>query len=284
MAIRTITQIIQGNATVDGAGVHLTRVLGLRTTKSFDPFLMLDIFDSADPEDYVKGFPWHPHRGIETLTYLIEGEIEHADSLGNAGTIGPGDCQWMRAGSGIIHQEMPQPAEQMRGFQLWLNMPAANKMDDPKYNDLTANQIGKYADEEKEVRVIAGNWNTIQGAMQGEYYPVNIYDVQLKGGRSFTARTQKDETLFVYIYDGELDFGDGKKAVAEQAILTGEGDELVVTAGADKARFIVVAASPLNEDVHWGGPIVMSTREDLELAFKELDDGTFIKHKPAGTS
>ncbi len=278
MTHRTIAKTVQGNNAIDGAGVHLVRVLGLRTVKSFDPFLMLDIFDSDNPDDYIKGFPWHPHRGIETLTYLIEGEVEHGDSLGNAGKIGPGDCQWMRAGSGIIHQEMPLAAPKMKGFQLWLNMPAANKMDDPKYHDLLAEQIGRYEDDEKTVRVIGGRWNDVSGAMEGDYYPVNVLDVELRTNAEFRADIDADYNVFLYIFDGGLEFPDGQKATARQAVLTTNAAQLSVKAVEENTRFILYSGPRLNEPVHWGGPIVMSTKEDLDLAFRELDEGTFIKH------
>ncbi|MGI6546579.1 MAG: pirin family protein [Fastidiosipilaceae bacterium] len=278
MTHRKIANTVQGNNAIDGAGVHLVRVLGLRTVKSYDPFLMLDIFDSDNPDDYVKGFPWHPHRGIETLTYLIEGEIEHGDSLGNSGKIGPGDCQWMRAGSGIIHQEMPLAAPKMKGFQLWLNMPAANKMDDPKYHDLLAEQIGRYEDSEKTVRVIGGRWNDVPGAMEGDYYPVNVFDIELRPNAEFRADIDADDNVFLYIFDGGLEFPDGQQVAARRAILTTHAAQLSVKAVGEDTRFILYSGPRLDEPVHWGGPIVMSTKEDLDLAFRELDEGTFIKH------
>lgn len=275
---RTVEQVVTGEATQDGAGVKLVRVLGHGTTAAFDPFLMLDAFDSRDPRDYVKGFPWHPHRGIETVTYLIHGDIEHGDSLGNKGSILDGCCQWMTAGSGILHQEMPQASPRMLGLQLWLNLPAGDKMCAPAYHDIRDEDVPVVADGSGSVRVIAGSYKDTPGAAQGDYVKMRMLDIDLKPGAGFELETPQDETLFVYLVAGSGSFGAGGKAVGEKhAVLFSKGDGVTITAGERGSRFILCQAKALNEPIAWGGPIVMNTRQELQLAFDELDKGTFIK-------
>jgi len=281
--IRTVKKIVTGIKATDGAGVRLTRVFGNRDTKDFDPFLMLDAFDSTDPDDYIKGFPWHPHRGIETITYLIKGKVEHGDSLGNKGCILDGDCQWMTAGSGIIHQEMPKPSDRMLGVQLWLNLPAADKMTAPKYNDVLSSAVSEVEDGCCRVRVIAGKYKTTTGAIAGEHIKPVFLDVKLKSGGEWSLDTGGDTTLFVYIVEGAGSFGeDGAPFIPEKhAVLFNAGKKFSVKAGEGGIRFLLLEGAPLKEPVAWGGPIVMNTAEELELAFKELDEETFIKHEKA---
>src|SRR5665647_2325180 len=202
MSRRICMQIVRGQHTVDGAGVHLRRVLGLNTVEDFDPFLMLDGFDSTNPNDYIKGFPWHPHRGIETITYLIEGDIEHGDSLGNKGSILNGECQWMTAGSGIIHQEMPKPAKRLLGVQLWLNLPAKDKMTAPKYNGLSSKDIPLIDEGDVKIHIISGTYKENLGALKGDFVKPLYLDVEINKGVEWSLKTEKDSTLFVYIIQG----------------------------------------------------------------------------------
>ena len=278
--IRQVKKTVTGRPTVDGAGVRLVRVLARDDTRDFDPFLMLDAFDSTNPDDYTKGFPWHPHRGIETITYMISGLVEHGDSLGNAGAIRDGECQWMTAGSGIIHQEMPKACPRMLGVQLWLNMPAKDKMAPPKYNGITQAQIPVVRENGAEVRVISGTYRGTLGATQGDYVQPLYLDVQLAPDTAWQTDTDADSTLFVYIVAGEGRFGaePGERVALKHAVLFGAGDGFQVKAGAQGIRFLLLCGKPLHEPIAWGGPIVMNTQQELQLAFRELDAGTFIKH------
>lgn len=277
--IRTIRKIITGKNTVDGAGVKLVRVFGYDDTKDFGPFLMLDAFDSVNPNDYTKGFPWHPHRGIETITYLIKGDIEHADSLGNKGSILDGQCQWMTAGSGIIHQEMPKSTQRMLGVQLWLNLPSKYKIVAPKYRGISMEDIPVIDEGGSKIHIISGTYNEKLGAMQGDYVKAIYLDVELTSGSEWTLNTEKGNTLFVYIIQGEASFGpESDELIGEKhAVLFNEGNKFRVKASNKGTRFLLMSGKPLNEPIAWGGPIVMNTSEELELAFKELGENTFIK-------
>lgn len=279
MKVRNIKKIVTGKRAIDGAGVRLVRVVGYNDVKDFDPFLMLDAFDSTNPEDYTKGFPWHPHRGIETVTYLIKGNIEHSDSLGNKGSILDGSCQWMTAGSGIMHQEMPKKAERMLGSQLWLNLPKQNKMAKPSYCDIKSEMVPIIEKDGATVRVISGEYDGKSSSVYGDYVKMTYLDVKIEPNAEWSLKTKEDETLFVYIVEGEGYFGDDSKNLMEskRAILFDLGDEFKVKAGDNGIRFFFHQAKPLNEEIAWGGPIVMNTREELNQAFKELEDGTFIK-------
>ena len=282
MTLRKIKKNITGQATVDGAGVKLVRVLGNGTVNDFDPFLMLDAFDSTDPDDYIRGFPWHPHRGIETITYLVEGLIEHGDSLGNKGRIGAGECQWMTAGSGIIHQEMPQASSRMLGLQFWLNLPKSEKMTDPKYHGATADQVPVVTEGDAAVRVIAGDYRGTPGALTAEHIKAAFIDVTLEAETEWTFETDPQATVYLYIMDGEGRFDEESGPVPKKhALLFTTGDVLKVRAGSHGVRFVLCQARPLHEPVAWGGPIVMNTREELNRAFDELDNGTFIKSHQA---
>ncbi len=279
---------MRGQHTIDGAGVHLRRVLGLNTIKEFDPFLMLDGFDSTNPRDYIKGFPWHPHRGIETVTYLLQGEIDHGDSLGNKGVIRNRQCQWMTAGSGIIHQEMPKATERMLGCQLWVNLPKKEKMAQPAYRDLKPEDIPEVKEENAAVRVLSGIYNNQHGIVKGEYVKVQYLDVALKPDSIWRYHeTPNDQTLFLYLIDGTLAADEALVSFEEKAcafLMSGSSlnntdyDEVTVKSGTEGARFLLIAGKPLKEPVAWGGPIVMNTEEELDLAFRELNNNTFIKH------
>ena len=290
---RTVLRQVAGRPAVDGAGVRLVRVLGSPTVKDFDPFLMLDAFDSQNPDDYIRGFPMHPHRGIETVTYLAEGEIDHEDSLGNKGKIIGGGCQWMTAGGGILHQEMPQPSPRMLGLQLWVNLAQKDKMVPPKYRDLQPHQIIHVKEPGVEVRVLSGEYKGHKGAMQADYVKVTFLDVMLDAGAAWTLQTDPEDTVFAYVLYGECSAGPvpgaspcgGKGSNycaqtpvnARHAVLFSAGECLTLTGGAQDSRLVVVAGKALREPVAWGGPIVMNTDEELRQAFFELEDGTFIK-------
>ena len=276
--IRSIRRIVTGKPATDGAGVKLVRVIGYNDTQDFDPFLMLDAFDSTNPEDYVKGFPWHPHRGIETITYLIRGDIAHGDSLGNKGRILDGECQWMTAGSGILHQEMPQASERMLGTQLWLNLPAKDKMTEPKYNDIVGENVPTVAEEGLNIRIVSGNYKGTDGAFRGEYADALYLDAEMAPGAEWLLETDPEATLFIYIVQGAGFFGPSGEGVAEKhAVLFDKGNAFRAKASEAGARIFLMAAKPLGEPIAWGGPIVMNTREELDLAFRELQEGTFIK-------
>lgn len=276
MKERKIKRKVQGNSAIDGAGVHLIRVLGPETIEDFDPFLMLDSFDSKNPEDYIKGFPWHPHRGIETITYLAKGEIEHSDSLGNTGSIKEGQTQWMTAGSGIMHQEMPQAVPEMLGLQFWLNLPREEKMTSPKYFDIVENMIGVKEENNVTVKVISGEYNGVKGA-SSHHIPTNLYDISLKAGAHIEIPVKEDETVFVFTLVGDC-IVVGENVDAKTAVLLEDGDTISLTAPENSdAKVIFAMAKPLHEPVSWGGPIVMNTREELEHAFQELNTGDFVK-------
>lgn len=277
--LRQLKKIITGRPAIDGAGVHLVRVFGFHDTEAFDPFLLLDAFDATDPSLYTKGFPWHPHRGIETVTYLIEGDIEHGDSLGNSGRILNGDCQWMTAGSGIIHQEMPKASSRMLGAQLWLNLPAKDKMCPPTYGDIKAEKVPLMIDANGvEVRIVAGPYKGYDGAFTGKYVPAVYLDVTLPPQTSWHFESPESATLFTYHFYGKASFaGEPEVHGPKQAFLFSEGKQLYIESKDETLRLILLCANPLKEPIAWGGPIVMNTKEELNLAFEELDRGTFIK-------
>ncbi len=279
MSVREIKKVITGTTQFDGAGVKLVRVIGYPNVKDFDPFLMLDAFDSRDSKDYIKGFPWHPHRGIETVTYLLKGEIEHGDSLGNHGRIEDGGCQWMTAGKAIMHQEMPQPSEHLLGIQLWLNLPRKDKLVPPKYRDLREEMIPKCTEEGSHVAVISGAYKGIQGPTRGDYVKALFLDVELDCNATWNIHTEPEETVFLYIVEGEGLFGgaDTQQISSKKAILFEQGDQLVVSTTESKCRFFLFSGLPLREPIAWGGPIVMNTGEELEKAFREIRAGTFGK-------
>jgi Pirin-related protein len=261
---------------VDGAGVHLVRVLGNNDVKDFDPFLMLDSFDSTDPSDYLAGFPMHPHRGIETITYLISGRIDHEDSLGNKGTIYSGECQWMTAGRGILHQEMPKESERMLGFQLWLNLPRQEKMTTPAYCSLTRDLIPTINSGKAEIGVLSGRFGDVAGITPA-HIPATIYDIMLPIGEDITVPTKKDETVFAFLIEGDAVINN-QTISSKSAILFERGDYITVSAKPESGlRFIFFSGRALHEPIAWGGPIVMNTQDELMTAFRELHNGSFIE-------
>lgn len=280
---RGICEVVAGSRQMDGAGVKLLRVLGPAQTSAFDPFLLLDAFDSRNPDDYVRGFPWHPHRGIETVTYLIAGDVEHGDSLGNSGHIRDGGCQWMTAGSGILHQEMPRASPRMLGLQLWVNLPRADKWARPQYRDITADRVPVVEKPGSAVRVVSGEYGGARGATQGDYVKTLLLDVALQPGARWSAAVDPAATLFLYTIQGEgVCCCDGGGTIkARRAVLFGEGDGIAVEAGGTGMRFMLFAGRPLREPIAWGGPIVMNTDEELDRAFEEIRNGTFVRESGA---
>jgi redox-sensitive bicupin YhaK (pirin superfamily) len=276
MTLRSIRKVITGKLAMDGAGVRLTRVVGFHDTAEFDPFLMLDAFDSTHPNDYIRGFPFHPHRGIETVTYLIAGEIEHRDSLGNSGVISSGDCQWMTAGSGIIHQEMPLASHRMLGVQLWLNLPLADKMTSPHYRDIPHNTIPVIETSASRTRIVSGSYEGIAGPANGDHIHMTSLDVEVFAWQSWSFTTDPESTVFTYIVTGSGDFG-GDIIDCKHAVLFESGDTIQVQAGSEGIRFLLFMARPLHERIAWGGPVVMNTQEELEQAFAEIDNGEFVR-------
>ena len=280
MRKREIARLVRGQRAIDGAGVRLIRVIGNRDVKDFDPFLMLDSFDSSDPDDYTAGFPWHPHRGIETVTYLVSGRIDHEDSLGNKGTIHAGESQWMTAGSGILHQEMPQPSDRMLGLQLWLNLPRNEKMAEPAYLSITKADMAHTVRGKADILVLAGGLEGAKGVAPRPI-PATMYDVRLPGGEETEIAAKPEETVFVFLLQGNAVIN-GQSVLEKTAVLFSAGDYIAIAAQPDtELRFLFFSGKPLREPVAWGGPIVMNTREELELAFAQLDNGTFIRHARA---
>lgn len=276
---RKIKKYIEGVRTQDGAGVKLRRVFGYNEVKEMDPFLMMDFFDSTDPDDYTRGFPMHPHRGIETVTYLISGEIDHEDSLGSKGVIGDGDCQWMTAGSGILHQEMPQESKKMLGTQIWLNLPEKEKMTEPKYRDIKSESIPKYKEEGKTVHIIAGNYKGERGPLEVIDTDPSFFDVEIDENQEFILETNPKYRVFAFLVEGQANFNMEKEEIvsAPMGVLYEDGSSIKIKTKGEKARFFLLMGKAMEEPVAWGGPIVMNTREELDLAFKELKEGTFIK-------
>jgi hypothetical protein len=285
---RKIKKIWQSQPTREGAGVRLKRAFGFNETPQLDPFLLLDAFHSENPEDYKRGFPWHPHRGIETITYILDGDVEHGDSLGNRGIISAGDVQWMTAGSGIIHQEMPKGNRkgEMWGFQLWSNLPARQKMMDPRYREVKQGEIPqvKTADG-ATVRVVAGEVEGVQGPVKEIVTEPVFLDVSLPAGKSFAHLVKPAHTVFAYVVEGEGYF-DTTGAFDRETpgthgegtlVLYGPGNSIAVSTDKKPVRFLLVAGKPLDEPIAWYGPIVMNTQQELETAFKEYQEGTFVK-------
>jgi redox-sensitive bicupin YhaK (pirin superfamily) len=262
---------------MDGAGVSLTRIFGFGDTELTDPFLLLDYFGSENPDDYLAGFPWHPHRGIETVTYMLEGRVGHGDSLGNSGIIGPGDVQWMTAGSGIIHEEMPQKSPHgVRGFQLWVNLPRKDKMRDPAYRGVVAGLVPVCEGPGTRVKVIAGEFGGVEGAVSGIAGDPGYLDIGLEAGASIDLSLPEDHTAIAYVYGGGLSY----PCVIDRACLVfGPGDSLSFKAGDSGASLIFFHGLPLREPVAWRGPIVMNSEAELDQAFAEYSAGTFVKDK-----
>jgi quercetin 2,3-dioxygenase len=283
-AARKIQTIFTSTPTIEGAGVHLKRAFGYHQAPRFDPFLMLDDFHSSNPDDYLAGFPWHPHRGIETITYILEGRVEHGDSMGNQGVIGVGDVQWMTAGSGIIHQEMPRksPTGIMWGFQLWANLPAAQKMMPPRYRDVLAADIPELSLENGvTAKLISGAAGGIQGPVKEIVIDPIFMDITVPRGTTFSAPVKEGYTVFTYVLAGTAWFDHQRDRLIgpENVVLYDHGGEQVAVSTHDQpVRFLFLSGRPLGEPVAWRGPIVMNTQEQLRIAFEEYQNGTFIKH------
>lgn len=278
---RSLLRVQRGLPTIEGAGVHLFRAFGHSETDLLDPFLLLDHFRSSDPADYMRGFPMHPHRGIETVTYVLSGRIEHQDSIGNKGEIGPGDVQWMTAGSGIMHQEMPRRTDgQLNGFQLWVNLPRAQKMTPPRYRDVKSGTIPVDKPEKGvDIKIIAGSLDGIKGPVKELVVKVELFDVHLSGDADISIPVKEGENAFAYVYEGSGHFEEGSRHMLEDRELAifDKGEEVWAKAGRTGCRFLFAHGEPLREPISWGGPIVMNSREELERAFEELERGTFIR-------
>jgi redox-sensitive bicupin YhaK (pirin superfamily) len=283
IVVRQVRQLLKAVPTLEGAGVHLKRAFGFDQAPAFDPFLLLDDFHGDDPEKYLRGFPWHPHRGIETITYVLRGEVEHGDSLGNAGTIGPGDVQWMTAGSGIIHQEMPHGDSQDRmwGFQLWANLPASHKMMAPRYREISSGEIPEAVlDSGARIKVICGEAGGVRGPVRDVVIEPLLLDIVLPPDTQFVYDIPEGHTAFAYTVSGEAAFEPGGKIIGKETVAHyGDGGRVEITSRGEGARFLLVAGKPLGEPIAWGGPIVMNSREELKVAFDEISAGTFIKTK-----
>ena len=277
---RGVSQVLASRPAIEGAGVHLRRAFGNATPK-LDPFLLLDDFRSENPLEFGAGFPWHPHRGIETVTYMLDGRVEHGDSIGNEGVIGPGDVQWMSAGSGIIHQEMPKGIEgKMGGFQLWINMPRARKMSDPRYQEVKSGAIPEVEPSKGvHARVIAGTVAGRAGPVQDEQVLPEYLDVRLDAGASFDHAVPEGHNYFAYLVGGKAAFNRGGDDFvdSEHLVMLSDGTRVQAKAGPAGARFLLIGGKPLREPVAWWGPIVMNTRDEIETAIHEYQDGTFIK-------
>ena len=299
MSIRAVKRIQQSQPTLEGAGVHLRRAFGFGDTAETDPFLLFDDFRNERPADYIKGFPWHPHRGIETITYVLTGTVMHGDSLGNAGTLGAGDIQWMTAGRGILHQEMPQgdPAGRMHGFQLWANLPSSLKMTTPRYQDIAAPDVPEVTDDDgTRVRGVCGSFWGRRGPVEGVAADPSYVDISVPPGKRRTFEVDARRNAFAYVFEGSGTFRDASEPrgvltdtpgpveniVREPAgdrslVLFDSGDEIVVQAGEHGIRFLLVSGKPIQEPVAWYGPIVMNTRDELRQAVEDLERGTFIR-------
>lgn len=297
---RKIRKVIKGKPTLEGAGVRLKRVFGFGEVRAFDPFLLLDDFSSNDPRDFIKGFPWHPHRGIETITYVLRGKVEHGDSMRNKGVISGGDVQWMTAGSGIIHQEMPKGDDKgaMWGFQLWANLPAANKMMDPRYRDVKSNLIPEISPGNGiTIKVIAGQVGGTIGPVRDVVIDPGYIDVTVPSKTEYIHSTKPGHTVFAYVFAGKAYFCREKDpfeyeiegenyfdiqrdplVAKENLVLFEDGEQVIVSTEDEPVRFLLISGRPINEPVAWYGPIVMNTQEELQVAFEEYHNGTFIKH------
>jgi len=297
---RNILRVLKSKPTLEGAGVHLRRAFGFSEVPQFDPFLLFDDFRSDTPAHYLKGFPWHPHRGIETITYMLEGVVEHGDSMGNKGVIRAGDVQWMTAGSGVIHQEMPKgdPDGRMGGFQLWANLPAAHKMMDPRYRDVVSEHIPEVTLESgATIRIICGTVRGKQGPVRDIVIDPEYLDISVAAESAFSHPTKRGHTVFAYVIDGNGYFCKEKNPFAYEVeganyfdmqrdpfidngtlVLFDDGDDIKVTTETEPVRFLLISGKPIGEPVAWYGPIVMNTQEELQVAFEEFYDGRFIKH------
>lgn len=278
---RKAGHVSPGSMVLEGAGVKLRRMAGYYEREWLDPFLLLDFFGSSEESDYIKGFPWHPHRGIETVTYMLEGSVRHEDSLGNSGVISKGDVQWMTAGSGIIHQEMPEADNApMWGFQLWVNLPREQKMTMPKYRDISAKDIPAITADGAVIRVIAGAYEGVSGPVHDLVMAPFYYDISLDPGAGFEVPVPDTYKVLACVFKGNGTFGDTEKSLAAGPSLISleDGDTVMARAGHEGMRFLLIGGEPLREPIAWRGPIVMNTDEELKLAFQEYHNNTFLKH------
>jgi len=285
---RKVINIIDPIYVLEGAGVRLRRSIATQTLDYLDPFLLFDHFGSDNPNDYLAGFPMHPHRGIETVTYMLDGQVDHKDSMGNSGTIGKGDIQWMTSGSGILHEEMPKEPEEgiMEGFQLWVNLPAKLKMTIPRYQGILSSQIPEVEDDNGvTVRIVAGDYNGVKGAISEIYADPEYLDVNMPAGSSFVQHIKRGYTAFAYIFEGESIFGDlelesfkkGTNIKATRMAIFGDGDLLKVYTDQNPVRFLLISGKPLNEPIARYGPFVMNTNDEIEQALRDLQNDTFVK-------
>jgi quercetin 2,3-dioxygenase len=281
LVVRPVQKTWKSKPTIEGAGVHLRRAFGFQEMPGLDPFLLMDDFRSENPKDYQAGFPWHPHRGMETITYVLEGDVEHGDSLGNSGVISSGDIQWMTAGSGIVHQEMPQGDRKGRmfGFQLWSNLPKKDKMMDPRYQEVKQADIPVVkTGDGASVRVVAGEVEGVRGPVQDIVSDPEYLDVSIPAGKTFTHATKADHTVFAYIFEGEGIFDPSAGASGDGTlVLYGAGSQIEVKTEQRPLRFLLVSGKPLKEPIAWYGPIVMNTQQEIRAAFREFEEGTFVK-------
>jgi len=282
---RKVVQIIEPQTVMEGAGVRLKRSIATATLDHLDPFLLFDHFGTDNPDDYIKGFPIHPHRGIETVTYMISGHVNHKDSIGNSGSIGSGDIQWMTAGGGIMHEEMPQPAQgEMVGFQLWVNLPARLKMTKPRYQDILSNQIPEVTREDGvKIRVIAGEVDGVRGSISEIFADPAYLDVSIPAKGSFSHPVEKEHTAFAYVFEGRGFFGSDENAQQSSVsqpglVVFGEGDYIQAGAANEPIRFLLISGKPLNEPIARYGPFVMNTQEEIQQALKDLKNGTFVRN------
>ncbi len=282
---RKVIEIIKPQTVIEGAGVRLKRSIATATLDHLDPFLLFDHFGTDNPDDYIKGFPMHPHRGIETVTYMINGHVNHKDSIGNSGSIGSGDIQWMTAGGGIMHEEMPQPAQgEMVGFQLWVNLPARLKMTKPRYQDILSNQIPEVTREDGvKIRVIAGEVDGVRGAISEILADPVYLDVSIPAKGSFSHPVEKEHTAFAYVFEGRGFFGTDKNAQQSSVsqpglVVLGDGDYIQAGAANEPVRFLLISGKPLNEPIARYGPFVMNTQEEIQQALKDLRNGTFVRN------
>lgn len=272
---RQVKSKVLGHRTMDGAGVSLVRVLGGETVYEFDPILMLDSFDSTNPADYTAGFPIHPHRGIETISYVYKGNMVHKDTLGNEEGISDGEVQWMNAGSGIAHEEQVPAAERLLGVQLWLNLPKAEKMSQPTYHSIKAGDIEEIPFEGGHIRLLAGSYKDHQG-YKGEHLPLNYYDIHMEEGARITIDTPRDASLMLFTLIGDITVG-GEHIKEKTAVKVTEGDTITIENASEFAQVLYIESKALNEPIAWAGPIVMNTQEEVQQAFRDLREGTFIK-------
>lgn len=272
---RKVIEQVQGYRTQDGAGVSLVRVLGLRTVKEYDPILMLDSFDSENHRDYTAGFPLHPHRGIETISYVYKGKMTHKDSLGNEDTIGDGEVQWMTAGSGILHEEKLPAADRLLGVQLWLNLPASQKMVSPGYRSIKNSEIKEIPLEQGKLRLLAGRYREEEGYLS-KYLPLDYYDIHLDAGASVTVETDIERSVMVFTLVKDVYVG-GELVKEKTAAKLSPGNQVIIRAADEDAQVLFISSTKLEEPVSWGGPIVMNTKEELAKAYEDLDKGTFLK-------